>query len=268
MTSSDRQADSLNGELKCREISSSLVFYSLLAGATALIPLPLLDDWAFGVVRRAMWRDQLGRAGLGFDKQQIRYLLSRRVVSGQGCVYRMLFFTLVLPFRVLGYLIRGIFRKLLYFLAVKQASDLASWSFHEGFLLEFAASRGHVNDLESLAVVRQTIETTLHGVTTSPITAVFRRVLEAHRRLLRKVGRRLIAVGRLEAKGEKPGDPRPDSLWEEERRTLDALVHRVADLLGGEEGYLGQLASRFEAMLQAGWKSPRVPPPAQISDSV
>jgi hypothetical protein len=252
MTHRESSSDRLEVETPGRDPGmTQLVFHSLLCGTTALIPVPFLDDWALRIVKRRMISETLRTGGHSPDPERVRRLVGSGLwVGPQGCLYQALFVAVILPVKILGYFLRGALRTVFFVLIFKQAADRASASFHEGYLFDYAIRR-HVRsgrDLDSqLARVPVAIASVLRGLNTSPVWSVFAGILRVHRNLFLDAARLLTRFARLTRRGKK-GDPatEADQHLREQRRMLDSVVNYVADLLGGQEGYLRDLERRFD----------------------
>jgi len=228
-----------------------VVYYSLLAGAAALVPIPLLDDWLFDWVRRRMFVEMLRERNAVVERTGLRILAGERDGMQAGaCVYKLFFVVVVMPLRLLGSLLKGIFRKILFFLAAKQAADWASRAFHEGYLLRYA-----LRDLEPNPVIpdararhlRARMRGVLRETNRSPIWGIFAGVIQMHTAILKRSASVLTRVWRREA------DPGPGTISDgsddlrAERTLLEDLVNRTMDVLGGERQYLETLEKRYDA---------------------
>ncbi len=257
--------DELEGSaVRKKEELTGLVFYSLLAGASALIPIPLLDDWSYSAVRRRMVRDIFRQRGTQVEGIQLGILLGQYDPDrSRGCLYQAFFALVVLPLRILSRFVRDLFRKILIFLAVKQASEWASAVFHEGYLLRCGAAKlpEGVNLGQSEARrIRYAVRLSLRGLNTSPVWNVFYGIFRLNRSLMRSVASHVSKFGRQGPREERPSEaegPVADEDLQQERRLLGDVVNRLADLLAGQRGYLKNLESRFERFYGIG--GPRRP---------
>lgn len=243
----------LGSPVRKKEELTGLVFYSLLAGATALIPIPLLDDWSHSAVRRRMVRDIYGQRGTQVGGVQLGILLGQYDPDrSRGCLYQAFFALVVLPLRILSRFIRDLFRKILIFLAVKQASEWASAVFHEGYLLQCAAAKlpqgANLGQTEARRM-RYAVKLSLRGLNTSPVWNVFYGIIRLNRSLMRSVASHVSKFGKRgpgKEGGSEAESPIADEYLQRERRLLEDVVNRLADLLAGQRGYLKNLESRFE----------------------
>ena len=245
--------DELEGSpIPKKEEVAGLVFYSLLAGATALIPIPLVDEWSYAAVRRRMVREVFRQRGIRAEGVQLGILLGQYDPDrSRGCLYQAFFALVVLPLRMLSRFVRDVFRKILIFLAVKQASDWASAVFHEGYLLRCAAGKLPPQAMLGRTEARRmryAIRLALRGLNTSPVWNVFYGIIRLNRSLLRSVASHVSRFGRQDRKPgvEDAEESGAEESLRQERRLLDDVVNRLADLLAGQRGYLNQLESRFD----------------------
>src|SRR4051812_1592960 len=105
-----------------------LIMHTVLVGLTPLIPVPLLDDVVKNYFRKRMVRGLASAAGRSLSEKELGALASERE---RGCLTGCLFAVLVYP-------VKAIFRKLFYFLEIKRAVDLASRTYHFGYVISYA----------------------------------------------------------------------------------------------------------------------------------
>lgn len=224
-----------------------VAFYSLLGGASALIPVPFLDDWAWNWVRRRMAVEVIKGITLQPGHPAVRGLFLSP--SRGGCLSNALVSALIAPFRLLVYLLAKFFRKVFFVLAILDASSRASRTFHEGYLLSQASVEGSaIDQAEALRHLSEVLSGTLARLDMSPIRNVFRSVFRLNRNLLKRAAGILKELRR----GLQP---------EGSRQALEEAMRREAELLGqladdtsaavlGQKGYLDQVASRFMRELE------------------
>jgi hypothetical protein len=75
---------------------------------------------------------------------------------------------LTLPIKAIFELIKRLSRKILYFLAVKEATDKVSYYWHEAFLIDYMLLSGHLDDVETAEIARQAMHQAMRGTKTSP----------------------------------------------------------------------------------------------------
>ncbi len=225
----------------------SVLLYSLLGGLCPLIPLPFLDDVLVRSIRRRMVRSLLRRAGHDATEAQARRLTrTERRGLLLGCLVG-----------VVWYAIRKISRKILYFLAVKDCVDVASRLLHEGWLLQYALSRGvlpagALRD-EDLDRVRDAIERACERVDTRPLEQLLRRLFDAQMVLLTRLADGLGRLLRAEGASRRDRDAVERALQRGEGREVGALERLLDDLargLGAHEPYLRALEAAFDGEVQ------------------
>ncbi|MEM9293059.1 MAG: hypothetical protein AAGD01_15365 [Acidobacteriota bacterium] len=174
------------------------VFYSLMAGMTPLIPIPWVDDQVLGWVRARMVRTQGRSAGYEIgDRAQAALLGQERIDAVGGCFGWML----SLPFRVVFYLLKKIFKKLVLIFTLKDCVDVFSTTFHEGYLLTRAMERRVVApeelapraEIYAARHLRWAVAATCEQVDTSPVRRLVKGVFGGSRRVLLR-GARLLVV--------------------------------------------------------------------------
>ncbi|MEM9556426.1 MAG: hypothetical protein AAGC60_19370 [Acidobacteriota bacterium] len=240
-----------------------LVSHSLTAGLCALIPVPFADDWARDLVRRRMARQVLAERGLGADAAALDLLAlgkeppTARSVA-RGCVQTVI----VWPFRFLyKLLIKKLLRKLIFLLAVKDAVDTFSRTFHEGYLLRHAARLGSLDrttsddasaqrlSLASARPVRSAMDAVIDSVDPRPVESTARLVLRSSRGVLRgavrSLHRGLRALGRSGRRDE-------ERVLREIERDVEAtggMVDRLVAGLASNAGYLDALRRMLASRL-------------------
>lgn len=238
----------------------SVGLVSMLAGLCPLIPLPFVDDWAEGVVRRRAVRDLLRRRGLDPTPGDVDVLAGLERPSAGGCLKKMLLWPL---FKLVFYVVRKLFRKLLYFLAVNDGVNAASSMFHDAWLLTVALELGWLDappgariDRDRARRLRRAMEAAVAGADDRPLERAIRRAFRGSFRLLSAAARQLgrwargerRAAGRGEAGMEKAAAGLP--MAEADRR-LSGLVDRLVDAVQLEGGYLTALETRFVGHFRA-----------------
>ncbi len=162
------------------------------AGLTPLLPLPFVD-LAFEAVFRRRMPGNTARARGRILAAGARAALSRgtgELLSLQGC--------LRLPLGILRYIVRRIWRKLVYVFAIADAATLTSEYWHRAYLLDHVIRAGHAGpdvDWQRSAAV---FDKVLRETDVSPLMALARQtVTNAHR-----VARMLVRARRYDAAEE------------------------------------------------------------------
>ena len=105
-----------------------VVWDSLVGACCPLLPVPVVDDMALSRVRRRMVTRLAGRWGAALTPEQVALL------AGQSRGWT----TSRFAGKVFLYPFKRLFRKIVYFLAMKEAVDTFSLLFHQGYLLHAA----------------------------------------------------------------------------------------------------------------------------------
>jgi hypothetical protein len=134
-----------------------------LAGLTPLVPVPLVDWWLEARFQRQMAVRIAQHRGRKLAPEVRRALDS----GGRSLLVAGLLFLLKLPLRLLLRLVR----KLVYVLAVKEATEKLSYYWQRAFLIDHMLLAGHLEDGDSARRAQQAMQRTLEGVP-SPLTAL------------------------------------------------------------------------------------------------
>ena len=227
----------------------SLVTHAVLAGLTPLIPVPVVDDLAKNYFRKRLVRRLAAANGRRIGGEELAALTRER--EG-GCVRGCLVTVLVYP-------LKSVFRKVFYFLEWKRAVDLASRTYHFGYLVNYAMQRR--DDGTSILDARRAsdvIEAIAAACRESPIKPVegaigatfrgSRRVLRAAAALLASALRRLAGRARPEEVAEAIEQIEP-----EEERELEPVVTRLQRAIAAvPEDHFRHLREQLDARLGLG----------------
>lgn len=152
------------------------------AGLAALFPIPLLD-WALEeIFRRRMVRAIARYRGQPLPLEVVWALNGPK----RGCLATGLRFLIRLPLELL----KRLFRKLLYVLTVKEATDQLSYYWQRAFLLDYMLTAGHLVTTESARQAQQAMEETLR-LTASPFIGLAKTVVTTPLRVIRLLGHAL-----------------------------------------------------------------------------
>jgi hypothetical protein len=149
-----------------------------LAGISILIPVPLVDvffEWFF---KRRMPAAIAKRNGRTFSRTTRSYL-NAEPFSLVGCLFW--------PVSLLLLLLKRIYRTILYFLTVKEASDKLSLYWHRAFLIDLMIRRGDLDNPESAKVAALAMHDILSKITTSPLHQLSLRVVHNMHHVLRTI---------------------------------------------------------------------------------
>jgi hypothetical protein len=184
-----------------------LAFWSTASALAAVVPVPFLDDHLVRVTRRSMVRELARERGLVLHESEVVWLAGARRRFDWGCAIAL---AVALTVKTAYLLVRRFFRSIFFWLAIKDASSAASFTFHEGFLLRQALA-----DLEAGASptpreapptvreapqttpraevlrLRAVVERVVAEVDPRPLRQAFRGALRGSSWLLRATARRL-----------------------------------------------------------------------------
>lgn len=137
-----------------------LLTYSVLAGLTPLIPLPIVDDLFLG----HFWRTMAHKLAVANNKSLSKmdaHVLSASPRSGcpLGCVFNLLLYPL-----------KRILRKVFFFLEIKRAADTMSLTYYRGYLLDAALSH-ESSSTYGAEQVAKAIENVLSRTNTSLVSS-------------------------------------------------------------------------------------------------
>lgn len=182
------------------------------AGLAVLIPLPPLDLIAEWYFRRRMLRTIAKRQGVSLKPEVIT------VMQRSGCFTGCITWPIVLIFLIL----KRISRKILYFLTIKEATDMLSHYWHQAFLYNYMIAAGHLEQVATAEIARLTVDETLAEAKTSPLTKVALQVVENGRHIWRTLRR----VWRRDEEDEVVAESRSlmDEQWDEATRYLNKLA--------------------------------------------
>lgn len=146
-----------------------------LAGLALLIPIPLLDvffEWWFkrripGAVARYNGRQ--------LDPYTKHYLNSEP------------FSCLLWPFSLVLLFLKRLYRTILYFLTIKEASDKLSLYWHRAFLIDYMLRRGDLDSEKSAKVAALAMFDVLNQRTTSPLNSLARQIIGQMHHALRTI---------------------------------------------------------------------------------
>lgn len=132
------------------------------AGLAILLPLPFVDSWLEDYFRRRMPRDIARRRGRVLSKAAVREVNRER---GEGFVRGCLLW----PLQQVAYLVRNLYRTVVYFFTVVDATDKLSHYWHRAFLIDYMIARGYLDNEQSAAIAAEALRRVLQTVETSPM---------------------------------------------------------------------------------------------------
>lgn len=110
-----------------------LLFYSISSALCAAVPVPLLDDQLLRAVRRRMVGELANARGIRLAEPHLLHLSGTEPSTGLGCVLGV---AMGLTFKIAFKLIRRVFRTIFFWLLLRDMTNEASKTFHEGYLLQ------------------------------------------------------------------------------------------------------------------------------------
>jgi len=223
-------------------------YYSLLGGLCPLIPVPFVDEWALYRVHRRLIRKTAAENGARLTEGQIRLLVDDFDQSG-GCAF--------LPFNIVWklffYPFKRLYRKILFFLAVKDSVNTTSRLFHHAALIEYAILTQRIRaageEDGNLRLVNRAIKDTCERIDTRPLNQLLKRSIGGSTAMLKTAGKSFGRLIRQVKRRVKTDEAVPDDFETNDEwmgRTLDDL----SDGLGRNQGYLTELRETFEARIK------------------
>ncbi len=196
------------------------------AGLSLLLPIPIIDGQLEAYFRRRMPGDIAKRRGRALPLQSIRAVNRQRTALWPGC--------LLWPFQALIYLIRNLWRTLIYIFTIYDASEKLSYYWHRAFLLDYAIGRGDLDNPARAELAAAALHQVLTTTQTSPLLNLAQEIVTEARQRLGALMRALFRWRRRE-KGE------------EARRAANVLAAHWAEF----HDYWIDLADRYDATLTA-----------------
>jgi uncharacterized protein (DUF697 family) len=231
----------------------TLLLYALLTGLTPLIPVPFADDLAKGHLRRQLVHRLALAHGRNLSGNTVEALT--RESSGGGCLLGGCLAQALL------YPIKKVFRKIFFFLEWKRAIDLTSYTYHWGYLVDYALQEGLLESpgsdqtnprAENLDNVRTAIEKACQEVPLQPIERAVSATLRQSRAVLLSAANRIgtslkgVVAGQPEAQQTVYRATEP-AQNEQIRGVAALLQQRIAAAV--PEEHFQQLRQRFRAHL-------------------
>lgn len=217
--------------------------YALQGALCTLVPVPFLDDLLMRRTRRRLVQEAARRHAVALGPGEVAVLSQTRDRSFWGC----LGFTASLIVRLPLKLLRRLFRTILFFLAVRDATTAATRLFHESVLLELGLSTwpGAISGEVAASPARQlrsAMDRTWIEVDPRPIRQTVRGTLRGSWSLVRGAARTLGRTARATI-----GRRREHSEPSAESALPAPLLDRLAVALSHEGAYLSDLTARFRS---------------------
>ncbi|MDQ3918376.1 MAG: hypothetical protein M3348_07845 [Acidobacteriota bacterium] len=223
-----------------------LVAHAVLVGLTPLIPVPLVDDLAKNYFRRRLVRRLAASSGRALSDAELGALLKE---EGRGCLRGCLAAVLVYP-------LKSAFRKLFYFLEWKRAVDLASRTYHFGYLTAYAlrprAGGATLVDLCGAETVGRAIGAVCREAPIKPVETVVAGTFRGSRRALRAAANLLASPLRGRARPEEVAEA-IEQVEPQEEREIEPVVTRLQRSIASvPEEHFRTLRERLDARLGLG----------------
>jgi hypothetical protein len=198
------------------------------AGLSILIPVPFVDSILEAYFRRRMPRDIARRRGRTLSPavmREVNHQPGKGILS--GC--------LMLPLNLIIYVLRNLYRTIVYVLSVYDASEKLSYYWHRAFLLDYMVGRGHLDNPARAADAAQAMHRVLETTQTSPMLNLAGEIIETARRQIRGLLRAIFRFVRRKQETEGV------------RETRAGIAARWAEF----RDYLLELAERYDAAYAA-----------------
>jgi hypothetical protein len=168
------------------------------AGLSVLIPLPLIDIVFEAIFRRRIPATVAKVRGRDMAPE-IRRKLGRGLdgpLSLSGC--------LVIGLAAVKYVLRRLWRKIIYIFAVKDSTTALTEYWHRAFLVDHMARAGHLDQGADTDLAVRVFRHVLHEIDPSPLTGLARQTVANVRHVLRLLvrARRLGAAEVTRSLGE------------------------------------------------------------------
>ncbi len=147
------------------------------AGLAALIPLPLVDLYFEWLFRRRMVRAIALKNGRELNTPTLNELNRNRSGRLRGC--------LLWPIKLVYTFLKKLSRKILYFLAIKEAVDNLNTYWHRAFLLDYMMRAGYLDhSQEEVVLAAEALHLVLKETNESPLLQLARQVVGSVRHVL------------------------------------------------------------------------------------
>lgn len=201
----------------------TIATHAVLAGLTPLIPIPVVDDIAKNHFRRRMVRGLAAAHGRAFSNEDLEALASEPDSGWLGFAGTVVLY----PFK-------KVFRKIFFVLEWKRAVDLASRTYHYGYLVDYVfAERLDETSGRRATEISAAIDAVCREAPIKPLEAAVRAtfrqsrgVLSAGAGLLERSFRRI--TGRREKEVARAEVERAvASVEDEEERQIEGVAARL-----------------------------------------
>jgi hypothetical protein len=221
----------------------------VLIGASALLPVPFLDDVAKAYLERRLARTIAEGEGLTLSAQEVERLT---LEPAKGCCMWGCLGKIVI------YPIKRLIRKILFFLEIKRAVDQSSTALAEAWLLTLAMRRGLWStgrDISETDRLREVIDVSCQSHGVKPLETAFAHAFRGAKDTLMDFAGRF--TGKLDDDKEKL-DAAVRKLELEEGERLARLSKRLKEALSEVgEVYLQGFACEFERQMETARSRPQ-----------
>lgn len=221
----------------------------ILVGASAMIPVPFLDDWAKSFLERRSFRLGAERENFKLSSEEADRLV-QEPPSG-CCLVGCLGKALIYP-------IKKLIRKILFFLEIKRAVDQSTNALAENWLLSLALRRGlwkPGGELAQADLLREVIEKTCTAQGVKPLELAFQGAFQGAKGTLFDFANRFI--GKTDQSKEELAAT-VDLFKQEEADQIAKLTQKLQKEVSAiSDSYLRRFAQGFEKELQIAMSTPR-----------
>jgi hypothetical protein len=228
-----------------------LTFFSVLAGLCPLIPMPFVDDWAIGLIRRRMVRELGESRDLDLAEDEVRLLAG----TGERRWPGLLKGTALAVRRGVGKIVGKIFKTAFYVLLLREGVHRAVETFVEGYLLLYAtglpqALRPASRTNETVQAIRAAVVSTMKEADVTAIHKAIGRSFQGSFGLLSEAAAKLGSLLTVFRSRQEPeGAPEEGVPLQEEEEILGGFVDRLAGTLWGDQEYFESLERAFDERL-------------------
>jgi hypothetical protein len=224
----------------------------VLIGASALIPVPFLDDVAKEYLEKYLFGLIAEKEGLEPSKDE-KYHLTQEPSEGGCCALGCMGSAILYP-------IKKLLRKLFFFLEIKRAVDQSTTALAHAYLFKLCVQRDLWKpglDIEESHFVRKAIVTACQDQGVKPLETAARHGFEGTKGLFFELAAKF---SKKTGTDEKDMAKAVDSLEKEESQSLAGLTQNLSDSLGEvSDSYLVRFASTFEKQLVQERSKPKDP---------
>ena len=206
-----------NSELRIPNFDWRIFADATCAGLSVLIPLPLVD-LVFETIFRRRIPGKIAKVRESEVAPTTRIQLARPVngsLTWTGCI--------AVPFMVGRYILRRIWRKIIYIFAVKDATTALTEYWHRAFLIDHMVRAGHLAPGVDTGLAVRVYRRVLREIDPSPLTGLARQTVANARHVVRLLvrARRLGAAEVTKSLSEVLS-----SHWKVASESLIATSHR------------------------------------------